>query len=128
MSNREIKFRAWHEPSKEMVYFDAVKAANDQYIAKHFFQLMAGTHSYGAGLMQYTGLKDKKGREIYEGDSVRIIGLPLTGEYYPITFDKATFGFFEYYDSSELWPLGNLHSDDVVIVGNIYENPDLIGE
>ena len=124
--SREIKFRAWHTGSNEMVYFDALKAANDQYIAKHFFQLMAGAHSEGAGLMQYTGLKDNNGKEIYEGDVIRVIGLPITGTDYAITFDKGMFGFLEHHDSCELWTIGHFHPDDMEVIGNIYENPELL--
>jgi hypothetical protein len=57
--------------------------------------------------MQYTGLKDKNGKEIYEGDIIR----DSDGEFY----GQLPGG------ERSLW----IHAEDLKIIGNIYENPNL---
>jgi hypothetical protein len=52
---REIKFRAWDKDNKLMILFD-------------LFSTLLSTYPMGLEVMQYTGLKDKNGKEIYESD------------------------------------------------------------
>jgi len=60
---REIKFRAWDDNEKQMVFWDDLRDT------KLFDD---GFDNNQCTLMQYTGLKDKNGKEIYEGDVVEI--------------------------------------------------------
>jgi len=126
---REIKFRAW---SKEFGMSPATTLAN-------MLQVVArkDSHDYPdelMTLMQYTGLKDKNGVEIYEGDIVQPERSWLTGENYKgsrlVAFADAMFimGRFDktgiLRDGDRL--LGIHVTDQCRVIGNIYENRELL--
>ena len=60
---REIKFRAWDEDIKQML--PNVQAAYDTGYAESFGEVLRTKTQH---VMQFTGLKDRNGRDIYEGD------------------------------------------------------------
>ena len=106
--NREIKFRAWSTGNKRMVEFDL----ND---------LMYGTHSLDTVdlkywiVTQYTGLKDKNGKEIYEGD---VLALHDGQKWFIRNF---------IHDSYHLEYMLRTEKDETCeVIGNIYENPELL--
>lgn len=118
--NRDLKFRAWNTKTKKMgVKFDLIG------LSKSIIDFE------DLELMQYTGLKDKNGKEIYEGDilgnyptkrkdkvrwsNIQIVEFSLEctsdGEY-----GGSNYGYqFPFDDISEY-----------EIIGNIYENPELL--
>jgi len=106
MKQREIKFRAWDKDKKIMVGdidIDYTITMNGyiQELQKYYI------------LLQYTGLKDKNGKEIYEGD---IIKNPIVKD------DKGTTINWDY--NILLWVEQNCESFEVI--GNIYKNPELL--
>ncbi|MEO9623817.1 MULTISPECIES: YopX family protein [Alphaproteobacteria] len=76
----------------------------------------------GMTLMQYTGLKDKNGKEIYEGDIVSAGGEIATVEYMRIKEAK-----FEA-SADGAGDLLGFTETDIDIIGNIYENPELLNK
>ena len=124
---REIKFRAWDKNRKEMLYSDTTDPnkllikwdfRNNHWIAVRTKDgIVVGKAN--SLLMQYTGLKDKNGEEIYEGDIVKLDD--YTG-YYVITWDKrGGYRLQHYRDTSWGFWLATFESHEMEIVGNIYE-------
>ena len=111
---REIKFRAWDTEKKIMYYIDLYEYMSFNEEAQDD---MITLNARNNGLMQYTGLKDKNGKEIYEGDIVYGYGLVhFIGGRYVIVYDK------------EMTSFEDLLGDDDEIIGNILETPELVYE
>jgi len=135
--SRELKFRAWDSERREMLVVDELRLNNSDGNA-HVFVKGRGWLSAGAGtVMQFTGLRDKNGKEIYEGDTISmdLYGDTLCG--YQVTYcgnQDAGLGMFAGYyfqrDDFESW--GELEArctengDNYEIIGNIYQNPELL--
>jgi uncharacterized phage protein (TIGR01671 family) len=113
---REIKFRAWDK---------VVKAMAGDNMVRNNFMWVSQTENFI--LMQYTGLKDKNGNEIYEGDIVK-------GHYWMNgKTDNRIIGEIEYVGCCFLVTGINQYkglreelNSIFEVIGNIYENPELL--
>ncbi len=126
---REIKFRAWHKPSRKM--FSVRQMSNlgatqligqgkTYNICLHCKELACFTPfvwESDCELMQYTGLKDRNDIDVYEGD---ILYLP-SGELAQVVFKH---GCFVAEGKTAGMLLGKFTPEK--IIGNIYENPELL--
>ena len=105
---REIKFRAWSKTGKRMIGWEEM-TANHAKVYTYFLW----TDMYK--LMQYTGLKDKNGAEIYERDVLRWAGVNCL-----ISWNKH--GHFDCGLDSLNMAIA-YHSE---IIGNVHEHPELL--
>ena len=148
----EIKVRAWHKKRKEMYQITTLALTEG---LRHFgYDIRTGESAWlnakDVVLLQYTGLKDKNGREIYNGDIVKFKPYDCLG--YSEEFKKGLVELGATGDSDDYehhkhyeWvvhyrlPNGNFLNDTLAdvadgdykgfeckIIGNIYENPELL--
>ena len=82
---------------------------------------------------QYTGLNDKNGRRIFEGDIVQYAERQLGGEdvpvAYPVEFEEGGFCVRYYFLNNWLRNAvnGNIQLEGIEVIGNIHDNPELLG-
>lgn len=120
---REIKFRVWD--GKEMKYDVTTDAIQDKInsclCCISTINIEDFIKSLGEPLMQYTGQKDKNGKEIWEGDVVK-----FSRQNYHILWDDFVGGFSAQTQvRSDFHILGRPFSGKTEVIGNIWENPEL---
>ena len=111
MENREIKFRAWDKKEKHFVYFELFSGVNN-----HTPPIYKDADlEYW---QQYTGLKDKNSKEIYEGDILKKDDNIFLNEW---NNKEARFDRIKISGSPEFDNVNTLE-----IIGNFYKNPELL--
>lgn len=112
---RDIKFRAWCKKHKVMIYHIGSISWNEE---NNIFVNQDTRCAGNEILMQYTGLKDKKGKEIYEGDVVKYFKRHLG----VVKFIKGCFVV----DGANGYDTFDDLGGEIEVKGNIYENPNLL--
>ena len=121
---RDIKFRAWYSDHEQYVYFSGI--FNERPIVneeiRYVGTTLTRTKSYGAvtAIEQYTGLKDKNGKEIYEGDIVEIT-YERWRKYHVEYWGKDWASFVLVKDGQHYEAQLSDYSD-IEVVGNIHES------
>ena len=128
---REIKFRAWDDKEEIMTNFSFSDIKHDGlvplYVNEHGIDGYCDLQSDGIHIMQFTGLRDKNGVEIDEGDVVQMFGdygekrrcEVLFGDGYWIPLVRVEYGYnaIDRYDAEYF-----------EVIGNIYENKELLNK
>jgi len=135
---REIKFRAWDKKNKTMFMVHEIHthriSGGINWIRGYGDSDRDGTDVYGGGLsrykdgpryllMQFTGLKDKNGVDIYEGDIFRLNGFIYVVEW---RVKKYCWILRGVKNNEDYYSMGRVCMFEAEIIGNIYENPNLI--
>ena len=113
------KFRAWDKENKEMVEVEL--------LGKKVLLIKDGEweNIEDFEVMQYTGLKDKNGKEIYEGDLLK----HPTGVVAEIKYENDVASFVAVYTANDDMEMNHLDREIIKkceVVGNIFENPELL--
>ena len=119
---RTIKFRWWDKVEDEMIDWDQISPLGQEDFTEET-ELRA---------MQFTGLKDSDGDDIYEGDilsygkytgSVELRGEDCT---HIVEFNEETASFESYAIKEKVKHLCSIDNLESIVIGNIYENPELL--
>lgn len=125
---RVPKYRAWDKENKEMLFVRQIDFMFEKVVLGCYEQFFIDE----VELMQSTGLKDINGKEVFEGDIIK----DSEGFVAQVVYDKEYAGFGLNYQPFDLTDglsvtfeeLKNEYRNAFEVIGNIFENKDLLGE
>lgn len=135
MENRIIKFRAYDKTREEYLsaghIFLQINAGRNPADCVQYLDLLNNPNAYAYRFVieQFTGMLDKNGKEIYEGDIVS----NKKGTIDVITYDSLAFALCVAYATSPNGVCATFFGDnnplkDLEVIGNIHDNPSLISD
>ncbi len=144
---RKIKFRGYSKEINKWIYGNLIQSGSKFYIAKQeqigiyecfgIYTNVFGFKEYEnifkiepTSIGQYTGIKDKNGKEIYEGDIILYERMPQKQDICLVEFDDEYICGFKAYPinmpNCNPFRLGKDIEEFVEIIGNAYDNPKLL--
>lgn len=133
---KELKFRVWEEREKEYDTWSYILDESGN-LYRNTYGALIECDKKDYIIEQYTGLKDKNGKEIYEGDIVAVkdddipfaLVNALTTEKWLVRFNKHRASFTMVKSTRRrnfIRTFQNTKQDDIEVIGNIHENDDLL--
>lgn len=122
---REIEFRAWLKDEKKMIKVRAVDFDEEGVFSVNYPEgkSYCGYDRDNIELMQYTNLKDKNGKKIFEDDIAKF----TTGTYTSIGYVEFYNGMFQVVDIEDDECTEILcYCDELEVLGNCWDNPELL--
>ena len=140
---REVKYRAWDKVNKEMHVdiqeadgtHDHITYNTDESMVKlHIDSFSDYLHDDDFIIIQYTGLKDEKGIDVFEKDIVNIVELGKNILEYVSVVEYENSGYLVTEPNGTQVPLDCFHNQEnavmplfeIEVIGNAFENPDLL--
>lgn len=122
MMKREIKFRAYcsTDDGLEMIYFGNMQCDNGLW-----FNSEKHIDNYESNIMQFTGLTDKNGKEIYEGDIIKHKDPGYSSEKWEVIFYSGSFWLAGLPRKIRIYNIGE-RQNECEVISNVHENPELI--
>jgi len=126
---REIKFRAWDKKTKQFIPPEIFAVGFTGHVWEWNTEKKRLSNADGQyELMQFTGLKDKNGKEVYEGDIIKKLitreGFEPEHSFTEVKWKKVE----DNWDQDGFVGFTTYPAEDGEVIGNIYENPELLKE
>lgn len=128
---RELKFRVWDKRNKSWDKYLLLNTTGKIVVVDDDYGAQANTadNQENYVIQQYTGLKDKNGKEIHEGDIVDAIHFVFDFKYKDNERPENYSGTIRWHHS--YWVIGDyklfvMEDDSLNVIGNIFENPELL--
>lgn len=130
-----LQYKLWDKKNKQWYDEDDVLLERDGTLTEYHYDCFENLDVIDRTndfiIVPYTGMKDKRGKKIYKGDICKIVtydGKPF-GTVALVTFSNGSFKLL--IDTEELLLSISIDDEDIVsieVIGNVFENPELIGD